>query len=246
MDDFFQKYYIRNLELTKAQIRESVTDDSLIVQCVYTIGEAHKVVNSLGKRLREWYELTNPEASRSAPDHREFVRGVLSHGFCRQENSMGKELGSGDMQAIAALGQTVTAIYSLCDSQQKYLDKVLARHCPNLLFVAGANVAGKLIAHAGSLRRLAVMTASTIQLLGAEKALFRHMKTGARAPKHGIILEHPMLAGARRQDRGRVARALADKLSMAARIDFFRGEFAGERLRKELEERFGRNASGKN
>ncbi len=111
-------------------------------------------------------------------------------------------------------------------------------YCPNITVVAGVMVGAKLIALAGDLKRLILFPSSTVQLLGAEKALFRHMKTGARVPKHGIIHEHALVAKASKENKGKAARALADKISMAAKIDYFKGEFIGDKLKKKLEERF--------
>jgi nucleolar protein 56 len=83
------------------------------------------------------------------------------------------------------------------------------------------------------------MPASTIQILGAEKALFRHMKTGAKPPRHGIIISHPLIARAPDKMHGKIARALADKLSIASKVDYFKGNFIGDKLKKSLEEKFG-------
>jgi len=94
----------------------------------------------------------------------------------------------------------------------------------------------KLIALAGNLKKLVEFPSSTIQLLGAEKALFRHMRTGAKAPKHGIIHEHPIVSKAK--EKGKAARAVADKISLAVKVDYFKGKFIGDKLRKELEEKF--------
>jgi nucleolar protein 56 len=93
--------------------------------------------------------------------------------------------------------------------------------CPNIKAVCGTLLAAKLIEHAGSLKRLSEMPASTIQILGAEKALFRHMKTGAKPPRHGIIINHPLIAKASEKMHGKVARGLSDKISIASKIDYF-------------------------
>jgi len=81
------------------------------------------------------------------------------------------------------------------------------------------------------------MPASTIQVLGAEKALFRSLKTGSRPPKHGIIFQHPYLHDAKKWQRGKIARAMAGKIAIAARADLFGGRFIGDELRAELEKR---------
>jgi len=89
-----------------------------------------------------------------------------------------------------------------------------------------------------SLKHLAMLPASTIQLLGAEKALFRHIKTGSRSPKHGIIINHSIVQKAKRNEKGKAARMLADKLSICAKLDYFKGEFKAKEYKKELEENF--------
>jgi nucleolar protein 56 len=115
----------------------------------------------------------------------------------------------------------------------------MKRYCPNLLEITGMMLGAKLIAKAGSLKRLSQFPASTIQVLGAEKALFRHMKTGARPPRHGMLIQHPIVAQAKQKEHGKRARTLADKISIAAKVDYFKGEFIGKKLKKELIDKFG-------
>jgi len=91
-------------------------------------------------------------------------------------------------------------------------------------------IGAKLLEHAGSLKRMAEMPSSTIQILGAEKALFRHLKTGSRPPKYGVLLGHSIVQQMPKAKQGKAARVLADKISLAVRIDYFKGEFRGEQL----------------
>jgi nucleolar protein 56 len=112
------------------------------------------------------------------------------------------------------------------------------KFCPNIKAVCDVMVAASLIEHAGSLKRLSILPSSTIQILGAEKALFRHMKTGAKPPKHGIIVNHSLIAKSPDKMHGKIARAVADKISIAAKVDYFQGKFIGDKLRKELDEKF--------
>jgi nucleolar protein 56 len=101
-------------------------------------------------------------------------------------------------------------------------------------------IGARLFSLAGSLYKLSKYPASTIQTLGAEKAMFRHLKTGDRPPKYGILVLHPLVAKSKRDDRGRVARTLAAKISLAAKIDYFGGdEHKGLEMRAELEKQFG-------
>lgn len=234
----FEKYYRKNLVETKRKIKESVHFDNFIVQAVNNVDDINKVINTLVKRLREWYELYNPEFSRKIEDHSKFVRLIVSGNDVKEKDSMGADLEKDDLEPILKLAEKVDSLYELKNKQEEYLEKIMQKNCPNISAVAGVLIGAKLIAIAGDLKRLMDFPASTVQLLGAEKALFRHMRTGARAPKHGIIHEHPLIAKVGAREKGKAARALANKISLAAKVDYFKGEFIGDRLRKGLEERF--------
>ena len=117
------------------------------------------------------------------------------------------------------------------------MDSVMEEVAPNTRAIGGSLLGARLLALAGGLLNLAKLPASTIQVLGAEKALFRSLKTKARPPKHGIIFQHPLIHDAKRWQRGKIARALAGKLAIAARVDAFNGEYMGDRLKADLEKR---------
>ncbi len=235
--NFLKKYYAGNLEITKKRLRDSISDDNFIGQCISNIEDIEKAANMLSKRLREWYELKNPEFSRDVGSHESFVRLIIEGKEARSRDSMGVELDRTDYEPIMRLAREIASLYSLRDKQEAYLEKKMRSHCPNITEVAGSLLGARLLSHAGSLRKLSIMTASKIQLIGAEKALFRHMRTGAKAPKHGIILHHPLLQNAKAGQRGKAARALADKIAIAAKVDYFKGEFVGSRLKAELEKK---------
>ena len=107
---------------------------------------------------------------------------------------------------------------------------------PNLSEVAGPVLAAKLIERGGGLNKLAMKPSGAIQILGAEKALFRAKKTRARPPKHGLIFQHPFVHSKKRKLRGRSARVLASKLALAARADAFTGNYMGDELKRQLDE----------
>jgi nucleolar protein 56 len=108
---------------------------------------------------------------------------------------------------------------------------------PNLSAVIGPLLGARLISKTGSLSRLASLPASTIQILGAEKALFRALRKRGKPPKHGIIFQHPYVHTCPRKIRGKVARLLASRIAVAARVDYFSGRFIGEELKKDVENR---------
>jgi nucleolar protein 56 len=237
-EGFMKRYFDYNLALTKEKLRKSAGKDTFISQCVSNIEDIDKAANLLSKRLREWYELYNPELSRATPDHAVFASLITAGTDEKPADSMGSPVSPEDRVAMVNLAKRIADLYTLRKEHEAYLDETMEAFCPNIHALAGTLVGAKLIAQAGTLKRLAELTSSTVQLLGAEKALFRHLTTGARSPKHGIILQHPLLQRAKAADRGKVARALADKISLAARLDFFKGQFMGDTLREELEKRF--------
>ena len=143
------------------------------------------------------------------------------------------------MEAIKGLASSVVILFKEKEEKERYLEVLMKKTCPNLTEVAGYLIGAKLLSIAGTLRHLVMMPASTIQLLGAEKALFKHMvNKNVKPPKHGVIIDHPLLQKALRENKGRVARALGDKISLAVKVDYFKGQFIGDKLRKELEEKF--------
>ncbi len=245
----FEEYYKKNLAETKRKIRESVKQDSMLMQAVNSLDDLAKTFSINAKRLREWYELYNPEYSKSVADHEEFIASILKksrHELLQdlgmnEGESMGADISEQDVIQILELARFTDSIIILRNKQERYIDEVTKKICPNMAAVAGPIIAAKLISSAGSLSRLAELPASTIQLLGAEKALFRHLRNKMnRPPRHGLIVQHPLISSAAQRDHGKVARALADKISIAVKVDYFKGSFIGDDLRRKLEEKFKR------
>ena len=153
------------------------------------------------------------------------------------ESSMGADVSQVDLSQIQALSKNVLDLYELRQNMESYLDKTMNEVAKNIKTLVGSLLGARLIAIAGSLRNLAIRPASTIQVLGAEKALFRSLKTGARPPKHGLIFQAALLHDAKKWQRGKIARALAGKLAIAARADAFGGRYIGDLLKADLDKR---------
>ena len=243
---FFDDFYNKNLQLTKFSIKNSVKEDTLIIQSIKTIEETDKAISLLAKRAREWYELYNPEFSMATENNEKFIEEIIDKEKSELldkinsniEDSIGADLGQEDIEPIKSLAHQIYSLCQLRKAHEDYISGLMEELCPNTKAVCGFRIGAKLIEHAGSLKRLSEMPASTIQILGAENALFRHMKTGAKPPRHGVIVHHPLIAKAPNNMHGKIARALADKISIASKIDYFKGQFIGDKLRKELEEKF--------
>jgi len=234
----------KNLELAKKRVRESVNPNLFIINAINNIEELQRITNTLTKRLREWYSVYFPELDKKIKDNEAFVKLVLKaekKALLKEliiKDAMGYDLDKKDLEAILSLARIISALAKETRFLEDYLETIMKAYCPNLTKIAGALISAKLLRGAGGLKKLAMMRSSTIQLLGAEKALFRHIRTGAKPPKYGYIMQHQLVQKAKKADKGRAARALADKIFIAVRIDYFKGEYVADKLLKELEVRF--------
>lgn len=241
---YFPEFYQKNLELTKLAIKKSVSEDNFIIQAIANINELDKASNLLTKRLREWYGLYFPELEQKISSPEKLVELILTKERkellkeLKIKETMGADLEKVHLQEILELAKDIQELQNLRKKHELYLEKVMSKYCPNILELAGVTIGAKLLELGKSLKHLALLPASTIQLLGAEKALFRHIKTGSRSPKYGILFQHPLVQNAKREDKGKAARTLADKLSLCARLDYFKGEFKAKEYRRELEKKF--------
>ncbi len=249
------------IEVAKLKVKKMVEKKDLIIaQAIQALDDIDRTLNLFMSRIREWYGIHFPELDRMIDRHETYARLVLNLG--RKENftidnlereklpktkaeqianaawaSMGADLTETDLAQIQALCKNVLDFYALREDLEKYIDIAMEETTPNIKAVVGALLGARLIALSGGLTNLAKMPASTIQVLGAEKALFRSLKTGARPPKHGIIFQHPLIHDAKKWQRGKIARALAGKLAIAARTDAFGGRYIGDELKADLEKR---------
>ncbi len=244
LKDYSENFYKANIIITKYKISTSVNEDNLIIQTIDNISEIDKVTNILVKRLREWYSLYFPELDRKIENNKDYAQLIIKKDKdsltkdLKIKFSMGASLRKEDVSQIIELAKHANSLYLLREKNEKYLESIMQKYCKNLNFLAGTLVSAKLIAQAGSLKKLSLFPASTIQVLGAEKALFRHITTGARTPKYGIIMQHPFVQNARKEIKGKAARTLADKISIAAKLDYFKGDFKAPSIKKEMEQKF--------
>lgn len=252
-----------SMELAKMKVKRSIERrDLLVAQAVQTVDDLDKSLNLFMSRLREWFGLHYPELDRIIENHETYARLVVNLGtrdhFTAKNlgkeglpkakvqkiteiasTSMGAELAEEDLAQIQAMCKNVLKLYDTRQTLEKYVDSAMEEIAPNTRTIGGGLLGARLVALAGGLVNLAKLPASTIQVLGAEKALFRSLKTKARPPKHGIIFQHPLIHDAKRWQRGKIARALAGKLTIAARVDAFSSKYIGDELKADLEKRIG-------
>lgn len=190
-----------------ASLSEKDTD---LLQMVRMLDELDEVINLLTERLTEWYQSTTPDSSRkyNKAASKKFIQTVA-----KSKNPSMKQV------AREILSLTNLRAQLMKDVSRK-ADEVI----PNMSALVGGLVAARLVSRAGGLTLISRMAASSIQVLGAESALFSHIRAGTPSPKHGLIFQHRRVHNAPRDVRGKLARILASKLAIAARLDAFRGE----------------------
>ena len=227
------------LSLSRSHLKGSVTKDKILVQASNALEETIKMENIMKQRITEWFLLHYPECR-----EKNLAEKIAEYG--RRENfpnfrsSLGIELNEEDEKMLMEFARSIQSIEKLRSSTEKYVSSLMKEVMPNFSSLTSTYLAAKFLAKAGSLEKLSRMTASTIQLLGAEKALFRHLKKQGRSPKYGIIFNDARVQNAREEEKGKVARLLAAKLMQAARIDYYSGRDESKNLNNELDEEIGK------
>ncbi len=226
-----EKFRAANQAISANDVRLSFSEDIVVMHTIRTIDELEHVTNAMLMRVMDFVKLYAPEAV-SYLDEPSAVLGILEKGAA---STIGYPISEEHKRVFQELARGLAALNREKEKLEKHVEATMKRICPNLLGVAGALLGARLIALAGSLKQLATMPYTTVQLLGAEQALFRHIKKGSKCPKHGIILAHPFVQTAK--SRGKAARLLAEKLSHAARLDYFKGPDMSEKLLRDMEAR---------
>lgn len=219
----------------------SKEEDKLVIQAINSIDEIDESISKLIERLREWNVIHFPEIdiiqnnesfiNLIADNDREKIIEsppdiILKNNEIDIENgSSGADIEVEDIEMINNFAKSIQSLQKTRNKTEGYIDKKMEKLAPNLRDLLGSSLAAKLIAHIGGIKNLSMYSASTIQIMGAEKALFRHLKTGERPPKHGLIFQHPQVRTNNWWIRGKIARTLALKISLAVRKDVFSGEF---------------------
>ena len=243
------------IQLSSSKISEiSESPDLHITQSINSLDEIDRIINGISSRLREWYGLHFPELDNVIDSILGYSQIVLAG---KRENltekvfkdagfpdskvemlsvvtkkSRGGDISQENLAIVQSLAQQLLTLSELRKKLEEHIETQMRVVAPNLAAILGTAVGARILAKAGSLKKVATMPASTIQVLGAEKALFRSLKTGSQPPKHGLLFQHAMVHAAPRWQRGKIARAVAAKAAIASRVDVYDG-----RLNKTLLEK---------
>lgn len=234
-----------SLKLSSLRIQEASEQMDLhISQSINALDEIDKISNTLGTRMREWYGLHFPELDNLIQNANTYSllvsncgkRDNITKEFLEtidipenkieiitevSKRSRGGKITEQNLLIVQNIAQEVISLNKIRKNLEDHIDASMEDVAPNVKGLLTASVGARLISKAGSLRRLASLSASTIQILGAEKALFRTLKTGSDPPKHGILFQHPVIHSAPKWQRGKMARAIAAKTAIAARLDVY-------------------------
>lgn len=255
--------------LSRSKVKFNVNRaDNMIIQSIWLLDKLDKDINTFAMRLREWYSFHFPELFKIINDNLKFaklakligdrdlipepeslldsINEVLDDENQTQavvqamKTSMGTEIADIDIENIHTFAQRVIQLTEYRQKLSEYLKSRMNNVAPNLSSLIGEPVGARLISRAGSLTNLAKYPASTLQILGAEKALFRALKSKGKTPKFGLIYNSTFIGRAAPKDKGKISRFLANKCSIAARIDCFADEpnnIFGGKLQEQVEER---------
>lgn len=241
-NDAMQKLRDFAIQLSSSKITEvSGSPDLHVIQSINTLDDTDKIINGISSRLREWYGLHFPELDNIIDSVNGYAQIVLAG---KRENmsddvfvnagfpdskiqmlsvvkgkSRGGDITEENLLMVQALAKNILELFDMRKNLEAQIDSQMEEIAPNITAVLGTTVGARILAKAGSLIKLSTMPASTIQVLGAEKALFRALKTGSNPPKHGLLFQHAVVHAAPRWQRGKIARAIAAKAAIAARVD---------------------------
>lgn len=253
---------------SRARVKFSVQkNDNHIIQAIATLDHLDKAINTFSMRVREWYSWHFPELIRIVSENRQYAQlalfigdktrlsdddlhdllplvnddsGIAQAIIDAAKVSMGQDISNSDMENVTTFAKKVVSLANFRKTLHGYLVAKMGVVAPNLATLIGEVVGARLISHAGSLANLCKYPASTVQILGAEKALFRALKTKGKTPKYGLIYHSSFIGKAGQKNKGRISRFLANKCSIASRIDNFSETPTtrfGDALKKQVEER---------
>ena len=233
----------------------SQSPDLHIIQAINSLDEIDKIANGLSSRLREWYGLHFPELDNMIDSINGYSQIVMAGkreslskqvfeeaGFPESKvemlslilaKSRGGDISDINLTIVQSIAKQILDFHELRKKLEEHVESEMHEIAPNVTAILGSAVGARILGRAGSLKKMASMPASTIQVLGAEKALFRALKTGSQPPKHGLLFQHAMVHAAPRWQRGKIARAVAAKAVIGARVDVY-GEGLNQTLLDKL------------
>ena len=246
----------RILSLAKEAVTKAYsTGEHSLVQAIDSYNEVERTRNLLHERLEEWYGIYFPELETGSAEA--YARFVIEAGRDKKQagkevfekifkdraeelaalaqRSIGSEPNDEEYAVVKSMAETELGLIRLENEMDAFMKEKVPQAMPNISYLVDYKLAAELLSKAGTLQKLALMPASTVQLLGAEKALFRHLRSGSKSPKYGALFKLKEVTVAERWNKGKVARIFATKISIAARADAISKRFIGKELKESLD-----------
>lgn len=224
-------------KLTQARMKFSFSKDKFIIQANNALEDLQRILGLMSERLKEWFTLHYPESRLSQKQLVEFVSQYgKRENFPDFEDSVGLNITEEDEFIIKSYATHIRNLNDQRREMENYVKKNIQELCPNTSTLIDELLLARMISSAGSIEKLSRLSASSIQLLGAEKALFRHLRKHGKSPKYGLIFMSHHIQNAPEEIRGKIARILSAKMMQAIRIDFYSGRDEKERINNELNE----------
>ncbi len=224
-DAYYERLHAATTAAARGAAQEAQrSDDQQLIHAVRAMDDCESEANELAERVAEWAGSRYEDAGSGV----EYATELAT-----------RDPETATDERLVSLAERVVALSEEVDQLRGFIERTAPQIAPNLSNLAGPVLAARLIALAGGLGALAKKPSGTVQVLGAEDALFAHLQGGAPSPKHGVIYTHEYVRGTDPDNRGSAARALAGKLSIAARIDHYSGELRPN-IETELDERIER------
>jgi nucleolar protein 56 len=231
-----EKLRLELIEKAKKGVEKAFSSKEVMVtQTINLLSDLEKIINLIYMRLSNWEQLYVEVKTKNIKNFFEISKKIASGEEVKEVEVSSINLEKEDLEEIKSLAELGLRLIEEKERKEKYLQKIVNELYPNLSYILPPKIVALLIEKAGGVEKLALMPSSTIQLLGAEKALFKHLKFGTKAPKHGFIFQHPFVSSKPKKLRGRAARILANKIAIAARADAFSKNFIAKKLKEELD-----------
>ncbi|MCW6160522.1 MAG: NOP58 family protein [Candidatus Micrarchaeales archaeon] len=254
----FEELRAKMLASAKAGIQEAYSSEEYaLIQAINAYLETNKSYNLTYERLTEWFGIYFPEirvnnaksladlalllTKPEQPSIEEIKKIINNEQMAKiihekSGKTIGRKMNLEEKKAVIEFAELSNNLLRVLTSLEDYIKIASERILPNTTYLTDEKIAAELLSKAGSMERLATMPASTVQLLGAEKSLFKHIKFGSKPPKYGVLFKLPVVNTAPREIRGRIARVYATKISIGLKADYYTKKFIGKELKKTLDE----------
>ncbi|MDE1869269.1 MAG: NOP58 family protein [Candidatus Micrarchaeota archaeon] len=253
----FEQIRDKMLKSAKEGIKSAYSNEEYaLIQAINAYLETSKSYNLSYERLSEWYGIYFPEIRLNNPKvladlalvmnskdgiDKDEINKIINDEqkseslYKKAQETIGRSMNENEKKALISFANLSNDMNRSLNELEEYIKLAANEILPNTTYLTDEKIAAEMLAKAGSMERLSSMPASTIQLLGAEKALFKHIKFGSKPPKYGVLFKMAAISNAPRDQRGRIARIYATKISIALKGDYFTKKFIAERLKEDLE-----------